>query len=313
MDKNEELYLACYQTLLIYYLKKKVNVNLPIDLIYCTALETTSRIYKGSFIDKKSRFDYENQMKLENLEKLNINLKVSKCSNFKDLKYKMLELLNKRIETFIYVDEYYLPYSLQYKKLHTNHSQMVFDYEEGRDGSIIFHTVDNVGATIKQQKCAEEYLKMGFESVDKKFIIHFEVNESSLELDKFFFLRQIKNTVMNYEDNYEIFYDFIGSSERKFEKLQTQTETLSFYSHTFGLISGSRYCFLKAIKSLNFYNQKIDSYLTRYYQEAKVLMFLFGKAVFSSKLNIDNVKEKCEYLLELDKKLIMELKNVLEL
>lgn len=310
MDKNEELYLACYQTLLMYYFKERLSINSTIDYIYCNALETTSRIYKGSFIEKKSRFDYENQIKLAILKYLNINLIVTQCSNYQELKSNMVELLNNGKEVFLYVDEYYLPYSLQYNTLHTSHSHMVIGYEFTDDRCMIFNTIDNVGATIKQQKCAEEDLERAFDAIKKNFVIHFEINENSNQsINKQYFIEQIRNLVIEYEDNYEIYYDFINTSEEQWELLRKQTEDLSFYSHVFGLISGSRYCFLKALNSLGCHNHLIESYLTQYYQQAKVLMFLLGKAVFSSKLNMKSVKVKCKQLLELDKNLIKELKR----
>ncbi len=310
VDKNEELYLACYQTLLMYYFKERLKINNPIDYMYCNALETTSRIYKGSFIERKSRFDYENQVKLSNLKYLNINLFVTTCSDYQELKSNMIELLGNGKEVFLYVDEYYLPYSLQYNKLHTSHSHMIVGYEYAEDGSMIFNTIDNVGANIKQQKCPEEYLKLAFNAIRKKFVIHFEISQNSNEtLDKHHFINQIRKLILEYEDDYEVYYDFINASEEKWESLRKQSEDLTFYSHVFGLISGSRYCFLKGLISLGCHNHLIQSYLTQYYQEAKVLMFLFGKAVFSSKLNMENIKTKCKHLLELDKNLIKEIRR----
>lgn len=310
MDKNEELYLSCYQTLLMYYFKERLQTDIPIDYMYCNALETTSRIYKGSFIEKKSRFDYVNQLTLVDLKYLNINLLVTKCSNYNELKSILLQLLNNGEEVFIYVDEYYLPYSLQYNTLHTQHSHMIIGYDYMENESIIFHTVDNVGATIKQQKCSEEDLERAFNSINNNFVIHFEFNHyTNIRLDKQYFINRIRNLVLDYKDNYEIYNNFIIATEEEWENIRKHTEDLSFYSHSFGLISGSRYCFLKGLKSIGIHNPLIESYLTQYYQDAQVLMFLFGKAVFSTKLNMVNVKTKCKELLELDKKLICELKR----
>ncbi|MFB0846519.1 hypothetical protein [Paenibacillus oleatilyticus] len=312
MDKNEELYLACYQTLLMYYFRELKNTAIPIDYIYYNALEPTSRIYKGCFIEKKTRFDYENRVNLGDLALLNIFMKVIDGDGYDHLKPHILKLLDEGNEVFLFVDEYYLPYSLQYQNLHTHHSHMITGYEFSSDGMLVYHITDNVGAQIKNQQCMEICMEQAFNQTGKNYISYFELNEhKSASIDNSYFVVQMKESVLNYNDEYEIFRDFTSFTDEEWDRLLTRPEDLTFYSHAFGIMSGSRYCFLKALNRLNHSNITLDTNLTKFYEGAQVLTFLLGKAVFSRRLEREGFRKRCEELMSLNVEIIQELRRTL--
>lgn len=310
MHKNEELYLACYQTLLMYYFREIKKTELPVDYLYCNAWEPTSRIYQGCFVEKKTRFDYVNQIDMRDLGRIGIAMKFVDGKDYERLRSAMLELLDKNCEVFLFVDEFYLPYSLQYQNLHTHHSHMLTGYRYTEDGGLIFDITDNVGAQIRHQQCEESWLEEAFNRIGESYITYFELQETEhASIDHSYFVLQLKRSILDYRDDYKIFQEFIHFSDEDWKRLLNCPEELTFYSHAFGLISGSRYCFLKALMLLQSVSSEVEERITHYHQEAQVLAFLLGKAVFSKRLDQESFSRRCTTLQELDAGIVNELKS----
>ncbi|WP_018887696.1 BtrH N-terminal domain-containing protein [Paenibacillus massiliensis] len=310
MHPTEELYLACHQTLLMYYFKSRIKIKQPIDAVYCTALESISRIYDGSIVKRQSRFHYTNEMLLGELPRLGIHVKLLQGTSYTHLRQPILELLEQGKEVFLFVDEYYLPYSLQFQKEHLHHSHMLTGYEYHADESLIFHVIDNVGAHIKEQTCPESILQCAFEALQQDSISYFEWEESEgVSWERAYFMDRLQQALISYEDNYELFYGLTEMTEASWAEMLHSEQDLACYGHAFGLLAGSRFCFLLALRALGCDGQREIDLLMKASDEARVIMFLFNKALFSRKLNRERIQGACHQILKFNEELLNGLRE----
>ncbi|MNW36267.1 Ribostamycin-hydroxybutanoate transferase [compost metagenome] len=307
MDFYHIQYLNCVQVQTLYFLKEQ---GVSIEFLYSQSFESSDQIYHDAIINKESKYDFSNNIRMCDLELLNVNRNRETFNTFLDARDYIHSMLWKRKTLFIQVDEFYLPYSNQFEKFHTNHSNILLDYSIENE-QYNYQIKDNVGLHFGEYSYSDQVLMMAFDNTTcLKHVTDYTINlQDAVEDLKLEFRKKTRDYFKGFNDNGLLYKKFLELLNNGTD--QEIANELEQYGNAFGLISGSRSAF-NSFLCIVYKDDNIDfESLAECFKTAYVLMVSLYRAIYTKQIQREQFHHHCMKIMDSELRFLNNSKNSL--
>ncbi|MFF2154440.1 hypothetical protein ACFVVQ_03920 [Paenibacillus chitinolyticus] len=293
------LYLKCSKMQLISYLS---HIEVPVELLFYNALESSDEIFHNIVIECKSRYQYRSKiLNDEDLAALGIKLHYENVDKLVDAEEIIIKMLDKFKAVFLPLDQFYFPHRLFYNKEHIFHSFIITNHiTQGNENFFFLTDFDpNFSDYVKNSLVMQAltHLRFPVQFVSYEF--------KSEEISKNEIYRKYSETFDKHKDSYELYSWIISVLENDMKE-----ETLKSIDHSLAILSGSRFLFSKYISLLKGH-ENLAHQLIKISKDAEVIKNLILKYRITNLLKKQKIIELVQQLQYSEQKLLVNLKSTL--